>query len=105
MRFATKSMAGAALASGLLLTAGLAPAHAQQQSGLVNVNVSHITIGDVLSENNVNVGVAALLVANVCPSVTVGNVAVLAAQAARSGSATAVCTATGDTIEFTQAAG
>ncbi|GAB3282610.1 hypothetical protein GCM10027449_24800 [Sinomonas notoginsengisoli] len=101
MRLVTKSIAGAALAGGMMLAGGIAPAQAannSQQGGLVNVSV-----GDVLSNNNVNIGVAAQLVADVCPSVNVGNIAVLAAQAARSGSASAVCSATGAPINLTQA--
>ena len=55
----------------------------QQQNGLVNVDISHITTGDILSKNNVAIGVAAQAVAAVCPNLSVGNVAVLAAQASR----------------------
>lgn len=51
---------------------------AQQQRGLVNVNV-----GDVTVLENVAIGVAAQAVANVCPNLNVGQVAVLAVQAAR----------------------
>jgi hypothetical protein len=54
----------------LILSIGLAtavppPAEAQQ-TGLVNVKVGDITTGDILSDNNVVVGVAANTAANVC---------------------------------------
>src|ERR687894_829420 len=63
----------------------------QNQGGLVNV-----AVGDVLSQNNVAIGLAAQLVANLCPNLSVGNVAVLAAQAnATNVPQTATCGAVG----------
>jgi hypothetical protein len=57
--------------SAFLLSLGLAtaiptPAEAQHQTGLVNVAVGDIETGDILSNNNVVVGAAAEIAANVC---------------------------------------
>jgi ethanolamine utilization microcompartment shell protein EutL len=74
-----------ALALSTALAAGMtAPADAQQtrQEGLVNVNV-----GDVTLLENVAVGVAANVVAQIC-GVQVGQVAVLATQVIRTGQQT-----------------
>jgi hypothetical protein len=57
----------------------------QNQAGLVNLAIGDIVIRDI------GIGVAAQVIAAVCPAVDVGNVAVLAAQASRDGSAVAVC--------------
>lgn len=78
---------GLVAASALALTAVLgAPAEAQtQQDGLVNVNVGDVTIAE-----DVNVGVAALIAAQVC-GVDVGPVAVLGRAVDRSGATSTVC--------------
>lgn len=76
-------------ASALLFVGVAGPAAAQQQDGLVNV-----AVGDVNVLNDVDIGVAAQLAANVC-GVKVGPVAVLATQVDRSGAPATVCT-TGD---------
>ena len=69
----------------------VAEAQDQNQRGLVNV-----AVGNLLTENNVSIGAAAQAVANVCPNLSVGNVAVLAAQANRTNvPQTAVCEAVG----------
>ena len=60
------------------------PAAAQQQDGLINVAIGDITIEDV------NVGVAAQIAANVC-GVAVGPVALLAEQVVRTGETRTVC--------------
>ncbi len=62
-----------------------APASAsnQSQQGLVNVQIGDITTGDILSNNTVNLAVAANIAATVC-GVTVP-VAVLAQQVFRTG--------------------
>jgi hypothetical protein len=89
----------ATLTTTALLVVGVAgPAAAQpRQNGLVNVAVGDITVQDV------NVGVAANIVAAVC-GVAVGPVAVLATQVDRSGlTQTADCPATGGEFTFTQA--
>jgi hypothetical protein len=52
------------------------PASAQQQAdGLIVVQIGDITTGDILSENEVAVGVAAQIAANVC-GVDVGPLAI-----------------------------
>lgn len=52
----------------LLLSIGLATATppAEAKDALVNVQVGDITTGDILSNNNVVVGVAANIATNVC---------------------------------------
>ena len=73
--------AGAAIVTGVAT-----PASAQQpQDGLVNVVVGDITIAE-----DVNIGVAAQVAAQVC-GVKVGPVAVLATQVDRSGDTATVC--------------
>ena len=59
----------------------VAPAAAQQQDGLVNIIVED---NEILSRNDVAIGVAANIAANVC-GVKVGPIAVLATQVDRSG--------------------
>jgi len=81
-----KALATLALGVGLAFGAPNA-AEAQQQDGLVNVN-----IGDVTILENVQVGVAAQIVAQIC-GLRVGPVAVLARQVDRTGQARTVCTA------------
>ena len=78
---------GVAAASTMLFVGALgAPAHAQvTQDGLVNVNV-----GDVTILEDVRVGVAALVAAQVC-GVKVGPVAVLGRAVDRSGGTETVC--------------
>jgi hypothetical protein len=85
-------------ATALLVVGAAGPASAQtQQNGLVNVAVGDITVQDV------NVGVAANIVAAVC-GVAVGPVVVLATQVDRTGiTQSANCPATGGRFTFTQA--
>ena len=81
--------------AGTVLAVGIAsPASAarQNQDGLVNVAIGDITIEDV------NVGVAANIVANVCDAVDVGQVAVLARAVDRSGDERTVCDAAGGVV-------
>lgn len=86
-----------ALFGGLALVGVTAlPASAQQQDGLVNV-----VIGDVTILEDVNVGVAAQVAANVC-GVKVGPVAVLARQVDRSGAMETVCTNNLGDVDITQ---
>ena len=77
----------ATLFAGTVLAVGVAsPASAQtRQDGLVNVNV-----GDVTILEDVRVGVAALVAAQVC-GVKVGPVAVLGRAVDRSGETSTVC--------------
>ena len=67
-----------------LATVSAAP-EAQRQSGLVNVNVGPTSV-----LNNANVGVAAQVAAEVC-GVSVGPIAALAQQVARTGATQTVC--------------
>jgi hypothetical protein len=72
-------------ASAMLVGGAAAPAGAQvDQDGLVNVAIGDITIQDI------NVGVAAAIAANVC-GVKVGPIAILATQVDRSGAQRTVC--------------
>ncbi|TDD70674.1 hypothetical protein E1262_08435 [Jiangella aurantiaca] len=76
----------AVIASAMLAVGAAAPASAQvRQDGLVNVN-----IGDVTILEDVAVGVAAQVAANVC-GVSVGPVAVLGTAVDRSGDTETVC--------------
>jgi len=89
---------GVAAASALFFTGALAgPAQAQvTQDGLVNVNV-----GDVTILEDVRVGVAALVAANIC-GVKVGPVAVLGRAVDRSGATRTVCEADTGDVTITQ---
>ena len=99
--FARKSIAtvfaGSVLAVGAASPASAAPP-IQVQDGLVNV-----TIGDVTIAEDVNVGVAALVAANACDLVNVGQVAVLARAVDRSsGGQETVCTVDGRDVVIEQ---
>lgn len=89
---------GVATAASLALTGALAaPAQAQQQQdGLVNVAVNDVEI-----LNDVNIGVAANVAAQIC-GVKVGPVAVLARAVDRSGETRTVCEADQGPVEITQ---
>jgi hypothetical protein len=77
--------------------AGPPPALAQNQDGLVNVAIGDITIEDV------NVGLAAQIVAAVCDVVDVGSVTVLAVQVDRSGvTSDTQCTVNAHDVTITQ---
>lgn len=69
-----------------LMSAAAVPAMAQNQNGLINV-----AIGDVTILQDVNMGVAAQVAAQVC-GVKVGPVAVLGTAVDRSGATRTVCT-------------
>jgi hypothetical protein len=71
--------------AGAAIVAAATPAAAQQQDGLVNVNV-----GDVTILEDVNIGVAAQVAAQIC-GVKVGPVAVLGTAVDRSGDTETVC--------------
>ena len=83
-----KAVAATIVSSTLVL--GVAPAAMAQQNGLVNVE-----IGDVTILEDVRVGVAAGVAANVC-GVKVGPVAILATQVDASGGQRTVCEADAD---------
>ena len=82
-RTACKTLVTVAASLALVGASASTAAAEPRQSGLVNVNVSDVEIGDIASGNNVAVGVAAAIVANVCPNLSVGDVAVLASQVVR----------------------
>jgi len=90
---------GATLFASAILLAGVAVPSAsasnQQQDGLVNVAIGDITIQDV------NIGVAANIAANVC-GVNVGPVAVLGTAVDRSGDTRTVCTVGDQTVRLLQ---
>ncbi len=88
---------GVVVASGLMFTAALgAPAQAQAQDGLVNVNV-----GDVTILEDVRIGVAAQVAAQIC-GVKVGPVAVLGKAVDRSGDTRTVCESDQGPVTITQ---
>jgi len=89
----------AAVSAGALLTvsaAGPAAAATQTQDGLVNV-----AVGDVTIARDVNVAAVVDVVAQVCGT-NVGPVQALASQVDATGTATAVCTAGGQTVRIVQ---
>src|SRR5687767_12376448 len=87
---------GAAVA---LSPTAAAPVEAQgPQVGLINVSIGP---NNVL--NNANVGVAVPVVANLCPNINVGQIAILALAAARTGNQQTVCTATGGPVTISRA--
>lgn len=89
---------GLVAASALTLTAALgAPAEAQvEQDGLVNVNVGNVTILE-----DVRVGVAAQLAAQLC-DVTVGPVVILGRAVDRSGDKETICRSDQGRVTITQ---
>jgi outer membrane receptor protein involved in Fe transport len=93
-------VATVALLAFAALGATAAPAGAanQAQQGLVNVAIGDISTGDILSNNTVNVAVAANIAATVC-GVTIP-VAVLAQQVFRTGGFT--CEGATQFVEITQ---
>jgi hypothetical protein len=89
----------AAMSTAALLSAsaaGPAAAATQTQDGLVNV-----AVGDVTIARDVNVAAVVDVVANVCGT-NVGPVTALASQVDATGTATAVCTANGQTVRILQ---
>lgn len=98
MNIRTKAAAGTALAGALLLSVGFAaPANAQIQDGLVNV-----AIGDVTILEDVRVGVAANVIAQICGT-KVGPVVVLGRAVDRGGNTETVeCDAQTDPVTISQ---
>jgi hypothetical protein len=95
MSYVKKTVA-TVFAGAVLMAGSAAPANAQDQDGLVNV-----AIGDVAILNDVNVGVAAQVAANIC-GVKVGPVAVLGTAVDASGGQRTVCTTDQGPIRITQ---
>jgi hypothetical protein len=96
MSHVKQRIVGALLGGFALVCVTALPANAQQQDGLVNV-----VIGDITILEDVNIGVAAQVAANVC-GVKVGPVAVLARQVDRSGAMRTVCTSDMGDVNLTQ---
>ncbi len=89
-------------AAAMLFGSMAGPAAAQQEAdGLIVIQIGDITTGDILSENEVAVGVAAQIAANVC-GVKVGPVAVLGQAVDRSGDTRTVCETGDQFVRFTQ---
>ena len=86
MTISVRRSVASVFAGAVILGASAAPSMAQTQNGLVNVNV-----GDVTILEDVNIGLAAQVAANIC-GVKVGPVAVLGAAVDRSGDTSTVCT-------------
>jgi hypothetical protein len=96
MKTLRKKMASAAAVLFACATIA-APVAAQDQQGLVNVIVSDIVIGDVISNNEVTVPVAANVVLTLCG--TTVNVGVLAQAVFRDGGFTCTSTSGDQLIE------
>jgi hypothetical protein len=96
-------MGAVSLSAVAMLFGGMAgPAAAQQEAdGLIVVQIGDITTGDILSENEVAIGVAAQIAANVC-GVKVGPVAVLGQAVDRSGNTRTVCETGEQFVRFEQ---
>lgn len=86
MKIIAKAAAGTLVAGSLLFVGGGQALAQPNQDGLVNVAVGDVTIAE-----DVNIGVAAQVAANVC-GVKVGPVAVLGTGVDRSGDTATVCT-------------
>ena len=87
---------------GLLFGGMASPAAAQQNAdGLIVIQIGDITTGDILSENEVAIGVAAQIAANIC-GVKVGPIAVLGTAVDASGDAETVCETGDQFIRFEQ---
>jgi hypothetical protein len=92
------ALAASAMLSGPMLATPIETRAAQQnQVGVVNVAVGHITIQDV------NVGVAAQIAATACNLVDVGPVFILAQQVDNTGKKEVVCKTDAGKVVLTQA--
>jgi len=80
----------------VMVFGGVDAAEAQEQDGLVNV-----MIGDVTILEDVNIGIAAQVAANIC-GVRVGPVAVLGRAVDRSGDSETVCEIEQGDVTITQ---
>lgn len=98
MNIFKKTVSTAAVA-GMLVAGGMAaPAYAQPQRGLINVSVED---NNILNRNDVSIGVAAQVVAQLC-GIKVGPVAVLGAAVDRSGDSETVCETEDGEVSLTQ---
>ena len=97
----TRRLVASLCATGLLAVGVTAPAASAQPvvtGGLVNVTVVDVIDGDILSNNDVNLGVALNLAANVCDV----NVNVLAQQLRNGG---AHCETATQSVDISQITG
>jgi hypothetical protein len=97
----TRRLLASLCATGLLAVGVTAPAASAQPvvtGGLVNVTIVDLIDGDVLSDNNVGVGVAANVAALLCDTADI-NAAVLATQVVRGGD-DVTCTSGSQGITF-----
>jgi hypothetical protein len=94
----TKTLAASFLLGAAVLVTPVSSVAAQTavQDGLVNV-----AVGDVTILEDVNIGVAAQVIAQVC-GVKVGPIAVLATQVDRGGESDVICEAPGGPITLRQ---
>ena len=94
------------LASAMAISMTAAPALAQNQGGLVNVNVSDISVDltRVISDNNLNVQVPVAAVVQVPIGIAANVCNVSAAVLARQASDAAPCDATNETATNTEIA-
>ena len=107
----TKRLLATLFASALLIGVAASPASAAPQNvqdGLINVAIFDVTVidGDVIVTldrviNDVNVGVAAQIAANVC-GVKVGPIAILGQAVDRSGATRTACETGDQIVEFQQ---
>ena len=96
MSHTKRCLASVCATAALIVGVGAAPAAAQQrQDGLINVAIGDITIEDV------NVGVAAVIAANVC-GVQVGPVVLLAQRVDATSQQRTVCESDVGDVVFTQ---
>jgi hypothetical protein len=98
----TRRLFASLCATGLLAFGVTAPAASAQPvvtGGLINITIVDLIDGDVLSNNNVGVGVAANVAANVCPALDL-NAAVLARQLVAGGDDEITCTVGNQEITF-----
>jgi hypothetical protein len=92
----TRQIVGAIALAGMLGFGSYSMAQTTVGDGLINV-----AVGDVNVLNNVDIGVAAQVAANIC-GVKVGPVAVLGRAVDRSGTTRTVCTSGDGPVTLTQ---
>jgi hypothetical protein len=97
----TRKLVASVFAATLVGVTAAAPASAQPvvTGGVINITIVDLIDGDVLSNNNVGVGVAANVAANVCPALDL-NAAVLARQFVAGGDDEITCTVGDQQITF-----
>jgi hypothetical protein len=101
LKMKVRKLLSSLFAAGLFAFGAAAPASAQPvvTGGVINITIVDLIDGDVLSNNNVGVGVAANVAANVCPALDL-NAAVLARQFVAGGDDEITCTVGDQQITF-----